>query len=665
MATRWRRLAAVALICALLGGCGLLPDGGPGAWFLPADPEGAGADGPNLREPPPLPVDDPVPYVLSVQADPPDADLVNRFLAVSQLEQLRDTLPDGRLDLERRVETDAATALKLLRAEGYYDGRVLQRIDWEAEPVRVDLTLVREQPYTLGENRVSYVPAPSPNAPSPSDTAAASPLPTQLYALASGAPAQAQTVLDAVDFLAASVRDQGYPLAELTEKRFEIDRSSRTLDTLVTVRPGPRVRMGKVRLEGAPNVRASFVERLAPWTAGEVWWDSEKTSTLQERLRQTGLFQTVRVEPDVADSTAGASLPGEALPSDPLDGFGPVSMASLHDGNLLPVRVVATEALPRTVSGGLKYASDVGFGVQGTWEHRNLWGEGERLHLSMPLSQERQEFSAVLTKPFVGDLNQRLLAETLMLNEDNEAYSQTAALAGLGVERDYSRVLKGSVRLTVEGGRLDDALHPRTSYAMLGLPLKLYLDGTDDLLNPTKGSRWQASMGPYTGRYAGDPFTAVRLWVEASTYVAPLRSDRLVLAARAAAGSLLGSGALSLPPSLRFYAGGGGSVRGYKYRSLGAKDYDGEPLGGTSVTEMSLEARVRVSESVSLVPFVDGGAVYNSTMPEWGRDLYIGAGLGLRYHSPIGPLRFDVAVPLRSAPDGSNYQLYISIGQAF
>ena len=137
------------------------------------------------------------------------------------------------------------------------------------------------------------------------------------------------------------------------------------------------------------------------------------------------------------------------------------------------------------------------------------------------------------------------------------------------------------------------------------------------------------------------------------------------LAGRAAAGSLTGENVRNIPASLRFYSGGGGSVRGYKYQSLGPHDRNGDPLGGLSFTDVSLEARFRITESFGIVPFVDGGMVYETTMPDWGRDLSWGVGLGFRYYTLIGPIRLDIATPLQDRDNNKAFQIYLSIGQAF
>ena len=260
-----------------------------------------------------------------------------------------------------------------------------------------------------------------------------------------------------------------------------------------------------------------------------------------------------------------------------------------------------------------------------------------------------------------------MVGEAELINEETDAYDQTAAYAAGGIERRFSgdwRNWWGSARLSAEGGRLDDNIQGEQSYLLLGLPLGLRRDTTDDLLNPTRGTRLTIAVTPYTGTYAGQLQT-LRTRVDASGYWSPFSGNRLVLAGRMAAGSLIGESVSDIPASLRFYTGGGGSVRGYKYQSLGPKDRDGDPVGGLSFNDISLEARLKVTEQFGIVPFIDGGMVYDQTLPDWGRDLAWGAGIGFRYYTLIGPIRLDIATPLQDRDDNKAFQIYLSIGQAF
>jgi translocation and assembly module TamA len=154
--------------------------------------------------------------------------------------------------------------------------------------------------------------------------------------------------------------------------------------------------------------------------------------------------------------------------------------------------------------------------------------------------------------------------------------------------------------------------------------------------------------------------------MDASTYYAPLDSKRLIIAARGKIGGMVGDSRADIPAPKRFYSGGGGSVRGYQYQLVGPLDADNDPQGGRSVIEMGVEARIRVTEDFGLVPFLEGGNVFDSMAPDFSESFRWGAGIGARYYTAIGPIRFDIAVPLnkRKGVD-DDFQFYISIGQAF
>jgi translocation and assembly module TamA len=199
---------------------------------------------------------------------------------------------------------------------------------------------------------------------------------------------------------------------------------------------------------------------------------------------------------------------------------------------------------------------------------------------------------------------------------------------------------------------------------MAGLPLSLHRDSTNSLLDPVRGTRAALTFAPYTGVY-GKPFNASVVRFDGSAYYDVLGNERLVLAGRLSAATLT-SDSSALPAILMLYSGGGGSVRGYAYQSLGPRDTDNDPLGGRSLLETGLELRFKISEQFGIVPFLDGGNVYNGNTdflekldPRWG------AGLGLRYYTPIGPVRLDMAVPLNKRKDDSAWSVYISIGQSF
>jgi translocation and assembly module TamA len=137
----------------------------------------------------------------------------------------------------------------------------------------------------------------------------------------------------------------------------------------------------------------------------------------------------------------------------------------------------------------------------------------------------------------------------------------------------------------------------------------------------------------------------------------------MVVALRGSLGTIVGGDTEEIPATRRFFLGGGGSIRGYEYRSIGPK-VNGETVGGLSFFETSLELRFRLTDTIGIVPFIDAGAAYEETIPDFSEDIRVGAGIGVRYYTPLGPLRFDVAIPLNH-DEGDSFAFYVGLGQSF
>lgn len=585
-----------------------------------------------------------IPYAVTFVADNRDTALISEMEANSQLLWLREEKPDSRVALERRVAADMETARKILRSQGYYEGKATRVIEWEARPVRIRIQLDPGPRASIGRTEIIYRSArpASPDAPSFAD-GEIFPRTLAAFGLKEGDPATAEAVLDAVESIGAHLERRGYPLAKTVNTEYVLIESTHSLRAVVVVDPGPFLRMGQLRVQGDSNVSETYLKRLVPWRTGDPW-DAASIEKYRTSLQETGLFSMITLKPDLEASGEGAA-----------------------PGGTTPVLLTVTEAPPRTVSGGVRYSTDNGFGVNASWEHRNLLGGGERLRVFMPITEDLQMIGLTFAKPEFGRRDQSLVAEVEARNETTDAYDQTAGYAAVGLERRFSgewRHWWASARLSAEGGEINDHLKGRQTYALFGAPLGLRRDTTNDFFNPTQGTRLALSVTPYSGVYDG-PLSMVRARIDASGYLMPTGSDRLVLAARAAAGSLAGASASGTPASLRFYVGGGGSVRGYKYQSIGPRNEKGDPTGGLSFTDFSLEARFRVGDNFGIVPFLDGGMVYDKTLPDLGKKLDWGAGIGLRYYTPIGPVRLDVGVPLQDRAHQKAFQIYLSLGQAF
>ncbi|MCH5277782.1 MAG: outer membrane protein assembly factor [Desulfovibrionaceae bacterium] len=671
---------------------------------------------------------DPVPYVTVIRAEEPvpgfddartpsEDDMRESMSKSSQLVQLEKQPPDSLLGLERRARQDREAAVTLLHSLGYYEGEASFSVDSSTRPVTVTLTLSPGHRYMVG--RVSILYSPEPVVPPAflnrtretgllfkHDEALPDPVfPHTLDTISPGDPAVAAPILDAVEALPRILRNEGYPFARVASARYSLDRQERRVHADIVINPGPAAVMDGIRVSGAPHVHDGYLRRLIPWRRGQPW-DDRQLSRYRETLQQLGLFNTVDVrtaKPQSAvplalsENAASRSLPepqlpfssgaappdaGNGLRSAPLDragtdfaGHAPkAASGEAAAGDLpefpadrqpvtLPVDVALREAAFRTVGAGMRYSTDVGFGVQGAWEHRNLFGNGESLKIKVPVAQDLQGLQADFVKPSFGRPNQTLLAGGAVEREKTDAYTKRAVSAYSGLNRRLSAFWWADARVDVEEGTLE-ANRETTDYRFLSLSLGLRRDTRNNTLNPSSGTRLSLTVTPISGLYHG-AFSALATTMDASAYYAPGESDSLVLAGRLALGSMAGSSLHSVPATLRYYAGGGGSVRGYAYQALGARDNNGEPLGGRSFQELNLEARFKITDSIGVVPFVDAGMVYESEFPRWARDLDWALGMGLRYFTPIGPVRFDVAFPLTRIRGEQGFQLYISIGQAF
>jgi translocation and assembly module TamA len=592
------------------------------------------------------------------------------FSEVSDLYTLSDRPVYSHLSLARRLRNGLSEGEDILHSLGYYDGAAegAQAAPEDGGTVKITVTLTPGPLYRIGG--ISFQQADAPvdpegpdgDTPSPPEDGAApagapAPVagaprspgpeggdappslpPISLTGVREGDPAVAAAILDAVDGIAGGLADQGRPFAEVTSTRYWLDKEAKLLFMEVGVYPGEFVRMGPLRITGDSPVKPRFVENHVNWARGEPW-NQSKVEAFRDSLFQTGLFQPTRIV------TGGPSGP---------------------DGEREVVITLNPTPL-RTASGSINYDSDFGPGFEFSWEHRNLTGWGDLFRVDLPVWKDLQQVGLQYTRPYFFSRRQILLANSTLLREEADTYRLKSLSASAGLERLLSRSLTGRLMAEVEAGRLDEFVTPAQEYYIWGFPLTLDWDWADSLLDPTRGHRLSLLAAPYTGRYFED-FRMLKTRADAYQYF-PLTEDAsLVLALRGTVGAIFGAGASELPASLRFFSGGGGSVRGFRYRSIGPRNSKGRPAGGDFLTEVSGEIRWKFSQSLGVVAFLDGGNLYDVfDISQLGDDLLWGGGLGFRYYSPMGPFRLDVAFPISTGKqeEDSRFQLYISLGQSF
>ncbi|MFN2426642.1 MAG: autotransporter assembly complex family protein, partial [Candidatus Binatia bacterium] len=275
---------------------------------------------------------------------------------------------------------------------------------------------------------------------------------------------------------------------------------------------------------------------------------------------------------------------------------------------------------------------------------------------------------------------QNLLLEAKLDADQPPAYERNAASVSAGVEYQFTPRLSATGGILVEQSEVNSAADPdgTRTFSLIGIPLGLRYDASNNLLDPTRGHRTVLSLTPWVG-VGGDGVEMLVTRLIESFYV-PLTIDGdHVWATRISIGSVVGPDRIDIPADKRMYAGGGGSLRGYQYQMAGPlvdvpcppdSDCDPDkahfrPLGGRSLLQIGTELRWKITETIGLVPFVEGASVSDASFPDFQEEFLVGAGIGVRYFTIAGPLRLDIAFPVTPRQPDGMFEIYISLGQAF
>ncbi|UCH74166.1 MAG: outer membrane protein assembly factor [Rhodospirillales bacterium] len=604
-----RPLTGPALIAIILlfSGCG---DTGNGNNGLPFSFGFGGADA----------------YVVLIEGDIAP-DLRGTLEANSQLVQLRREPPASRAALRRRIAADMETLRAVLRAEGFYGGSVEATTDGDTEPPTVRLDVSPGKLYLLRSFEISYA----------GDRTGEETLPVDavLFGFAPDMPGRSADIVAIGDELLEELARSGRPLARLEDRRAVVDHDEASMAVRVLIDPGPPARFGPLSITGLAKVEEDYLRQILEWPEDEIY-DRRVLTETRRTLAETNLFDSIRIEE--ADTVTPQGM--------------------------LPVGIDVTEAKHRTIGAGVKFSTAEGLGGELSWEHRNLSGRQERLRLSAEASEIRQEGSADFRKPHFLQRDLVLLLNGTGRAQSTDAYDEKTASGVAAVEKPLGKTWIASAGISAEYSRVKDRGIPST-FTLLGLPLSAKRYDADDILDPRQGTRLRLDAIPYA-EPGGNGVRFAQLEATGSAYFGFGEGRRVVPALRARIGSIVGEETLQIPANKRFYAGGGGSVRGYEFQKAGPLDPAGDPIGGRSILEAGFELRWQLTEKIGFVPFVEGGNVYDSVTPDFGEDLFWAAGLGLRYFTIAGPIRLDMAFPLNKR-DGidDDYQIYISLGQAF
>jgi outer membrane protein assembly complex protein YaeT len=459
--------------------------------------------------------------------------------------------------------------------------------------------------------------------------------------------------------LLTHLHNAGYARAQIIP-RTEVDAEQHTATVTFTLVPGAETVFGRIAIKGEQQVEEQAIRRQLTIHEGQRT-SAKDLNASADAIYSLGMFQAVTprvLNPEAAD--------------EPLD-----------------VEFEVIERKPHALQFSVGYSTTEGFRTQAEWTHRNLFAGAQQLTLLARVSSFEQGAEVKLRLPYFLAARTAFTQTLFVRNEQKVGFDTGGGIFGVPgeaqpafdlfsvgtesrVEHRFTKTLSGvvglnfsrndfsNVDLTALTAAEQEIAQDNTLFVQF---VELQRNTSDSLLNPTHGTVLRGRLDHSTTALISD-VSFVKLVLEARHYV-PL-SQRLLLATRLKLGGIEPYGASTeVPFNVRFFAGGAGSVRGFQLNRLGPVNSDGDPIGGMSLIEGSAELRFPLFGDFGAVLFVDFGNVFSSPFTYRLGDLRYAVGPGLRYNTPVGPLRLDVGVIVDRRAGEDFGRIEFSIGQAF
>lgn len=533
-----------------------------------------------------------------------------------------------------RANADKRLIERLLRSEGWYSAQVATEITPPEDgwmQVRFDVTPGRQ--YKWSEITLDLIPDDLPEL-------------AQGFGLHVGDAVDARQVEEAEGALLLNLQEHGYPFAEIGARDIVLSQSRPTASYFLTGDIGRQGVFGRVRLKDYAPFSEQHANVIARFRPGELY-DTAMVDDLRRALIATQQFGGVAVKPVDTGTTDAAGR------------------------TITDIEVLGNEGPKRLLAGQLGYSSREGVRAEASWRHRSLVQPEGNFTARGVLGTQEQRLGVGLAMENWHQRDRVLSLGLDIANLTPPAYSAQTVDFNLTLGRQSTPIWQKrwtwSIGLNLGASRErpkapdPDGERPHRNYLFASLPMMLGYDRSDDLLDPTRGYRLTLDASPELSRQGSSIEKYARLFLTGTAYQ-PF-GESFVLAGRVRLGSIVGAPLDGIAPTRRIYAGGGGSVRGFEYQGIGVPGSDDRPVGGRGLFEGSLEGRYRFG-NLGVVGFIDSGAVSAGSTPSL-TDIRYGAGVGVRYYSSFGPMRFDIARAINRRPRDPVVAVYISIGQAF
>lgn len=535
--------------------------------------------------------------------------------------------PGSRFEARRRVNEAAERATALLRSEGYYAAVVEPTIgEGEDPPWRPVVRITPGERFTIQSADIEF----AGEAPAPEVAAAAE----AALGLTVGEPGRAEDVLEAEGRALAVLQGRGYADARAQPRQVVVDHADQSVRPTYQIASGPLVRLNGIDVEQLGRTDPAWLRSLRPWRDGQVY-DPDEVAELERRLLDTGVYDSVTVALALQSNAAG----------------------------LRPVVVSLADRPRRTLEALASVSTSEGVSVEGRRTAYNRFGRADTLTYLARLGTLDSRLEGELQLPHFRRPQRTLTLGGAAFATQTEAFDENGINLRADITQRFGKVTFFTYGASVDLSQTSEFGEARNFVAITGLGA-FNLDRSSDPLDPRSGYRVEGRVEP-TALTGDSSLAFLRTVAQGSVYFPFGEEARTVLAGRLRLGLIAGGQIPDVPASRRFYAGGGGSVRGYEFQAVGPRAPNGKPFGGLSLAETSIELRrSNIFRRLGGVIFLDAGSVGLEETPSF-EELKAAVGFGARYELGFGPIRADVAVPLDKREGEAPFQVYLSIGQAF